>query len=105
MATVKPTTSKPKAKHLVLPKPKGSWPEPYRVEGEAVFAGDAVTHPERGPGRFGHADWVDLEGNWVSPKLTAAGSRRDTTRGHWRAHVVLEHGEYVCPVDELRWAT
>lgn len=90
-----------KPKHFVKPDEKGSWPEPYTVDGQPVFPGDRVVHPVYSGGAFSHCDWVDLDGKWVDPTLRGVKTRRDTTRGHWEAVVTGDDGGYRCPVSEL----
>lgn len=83
------------------PKPKGNWPTPPLIDGEPPFHGDEVHHPVHGVGRYGYADWVDLDGKWVDPTLRGGSTARDTTRGHWEAIVTTKEGEYRCPIEEL----
>lgn len=93
-----------KLKPFRPPKPVGDWPEAPRIDGAPPFHGDEVVHPERGVGRYAYVDWVDDEGNWVSPTLRGAKTQRDTTRGHWEAIVTTPDGTYRCPLDELSFA-
>jgi hypothetical protein len=90
-----------KVKHLVLATPKGDWPDPPTIDGTPPFHGDEVHHPVHGACRYSYSDWVDDDGRWVDPTLTGAGTRRDTTRGHWLAHITTEKGVHRCPIDQL----
>lgn len=84
-----------KVKHHRPQKPVRDHPHTPLLEGTTMQRGDAVTHPQHGPGRLGWYEWRGPQGEWVPPL------ERETAWGGWIAIVTTHLGGYRCPIGEL----